>query len=123
MKFLRAEFSENCKEVQFYEHISRAQPSAPGKAHTAHLLDSFSFSGPNGTHCCLVLELMGPNIQDMLDNNSQFELWFEPNEYEDYGHWEYFYPINISKLICAQVLQGLGFLHREGITHGGTYNI
>lgn len=122
MKVLRAKFSENCKELEFYNHISRVHPAVPGKEHAARLLDSFNFSGPNGIHCCLVLELMGPNIQDMLYNNSKFEVWFGPDEYDDLGHWEYIYSINISKLICRQTLQGLGFLHNEGITHGGTYS-
>lgn len=120
MKSLLAKFSKNCKEIKFYEDISKVHASAPGKAHVTHLLDTFSFSGPNGTHCCLVLELMGPSIQDMLGNNSQFEVWFWPNGYDDDGHWEYIYPINISKVICTQTLQGLEFLHRQEITHGDT---
>jgi hypothetical protein len=39
----------------------------PHPKHMAHMLDDFHLKGPNGSHKCLVYELLGPNVPDMID--------------------------------------------------------
>lgn len=74
--------------------------------HVVRLLDSFIHTGPNGTHRCLVLELLGPNLDyiirtDYLEND------------------KFLLPETILK-IAKQLLEGLAFVHKAGYAHGGT---
>lgn len=117
MKFMKAKVSEDCKELKFYEYLSRVPPGEPGYEYISHMLDTFTFNGPNGTHRCLVLEVLGPDIQKMLDQNPRFAVYFDC---EHDPHWDFIFPQSISREVCSQAVQGLGFLHRHGITHGGT---
>jgi Mg2+/Co2+ transporter CorC len=50
------------------EVILREAPSSPGSRHIEQLLDDFHHTGPNGTHVCLVLEVLGPNIPTVIDD-------------------------------------------------------
>lgn len=65
--------------------------------------DHFWTEGPNGTHLCLVLPVLGPRVPDILAlaNN----------------------PLRFSKSAAIQVVEGLEFLHRKGICHGGELHI
>jgi len=61
-----------------------------------HLLDSFEHKGPNGTHICMVFELLGPNLLTLIRRYN----------YEGI-------PIPIIKDITRQILIGLDFLHTQ----------
>jgi serine/threonine-protein kinase SRPK3 len=63
--------------------------------------DSFQISGPNGTHECLVLELLGPSVADYLDVHSRL-------------------PGTLAKTVVEQALLGLCFLHEHKVVHAGT---
>jgi hypothetical protein len=67
------------------------------------MLDYFSVAGPNGTHDCLVLQLLGPNIPDAI---------------ETFFHDERL-PATLAKSVARQVLLGLDFLSQNEIGHGG----
>jgi len=67
------------------------------------MTDSFHINGPNGTHECLVLELLGPSVADYLDAHLMERL-----------------PGKLAKTIAKQALLGLCFLHERGIAHAGT---
>ncbi|EMD36241.1 hypothetical protein CERSUDRAFT_115202 [Gelatoporia subvermispora B] len=41
-------------------------PQALGYRYICHLLDDFVFQGPNGSHICIVTELMGPTALDIF---------------------------------------------------------
>ncbi|KAF1358487.1 kinase-like protein, partial [Lizonia empirigonia] len=58
-------------------------------------------SGPNGTHECLVLELLGPSVADLLDAHSGIERL----------------PGTLAKTIAKQALLGLCVLHELKIAH------
>jgi len=75
----------------------------PRLKHTVQLLDDFDLKGPNGSHQCLVYELLGPNIPDMIDTHL-------PN-----GRL----PGKLAKVIAKQRLIGLDNLHQQNIAHGG----
>jgi serine/threonine-protein kinase SRPK3 len=78
----------------------------------APLLDCFHHTGPNGTHNCLVLELLGPSIQHMVATFNQF--WKRDNpEYQ--GN---FWPSTVLRA-SRQLLQAIDFIHDAGIMHGG----
>ena len=97
--------------------ISTVQPGHvehPGRAHLVNLLDTFVIKGPNGDHRCLVLELMGPNLPDMLFSNPKYDLPWAANELRKYR-----FPHSMAKEVARQALLGLAYLHGRGINHGG----
>ena len=65
--------------------------------------DDFKVEGPNGTHQCIVTEVLGPSIGADVD-----EIYDE--------EW---YPIEIAKMLVAQVIRGVAYLHSCGVVHGG----
>ncbi len=89
-------------EVGILQLIS-SSPNHRGKEHIVQLLDSFSIEGPNGKHRCLVLELLGPNIPDLVGS---------------YLHDERL-PAQAARSIACQVLTGVDFLAQLNIGHGG----
>ena len=82
----------------------------PGRAHLVTLLDSFEHHGPNGTHTCLVLELLGPNAGYMVE-------LLPENQPRKWGRRAR-YPPWIAKSMLRQTLLGLAYLHEMGIVHG-----
>lgn len=60
------------------------------------LLDHFDLSGPNGRHVCMVFEVLGENLLEVI------------KKYHYHG-----IPLNIVKHFAYQILQGLDFLHRH----------
>ncbi|TGJ80469.1 hypothetical protein E0Z10_g8293 [Xylaria hypoxylon] len=73
-----------------------------GKEHIVQLLDSFCIEGPNGKHQCLVLELLGPNIPELIDSYLRDERL----------------PAQAARSIAHQVLMGVDFLAQLSIGHG-----
>jgi serine/threonine-protein kinase SRPK3 len=76
----------------------------PGRQHLPELLDYFEHNGVNGTHSCLVFEVLGENIDTFrrrLFSRSQV-------------------PTILDKLITRQLLSVLDFLHNIcGFIHNG----
>ena len=71
------------------------------KAYLVTLLDSFSHRGPNGRHVCMVFEILGINLLQVLKIYNFEGL-----------------PIEICKSFFTQILTSLDFLHRTcGIIH------
>ncbi|KAK9364304.1 hypothetical protein V1509DRAFT_650740 [Lipomyces kononenkoae] len=52
------------RELQVMKELASIQPRPQ---HVMCLLDDFDLEGPNGTHKCLVFELLGPSIPDTID--------------------------------------------------------
>ena len=88
----------------------QSAPSTHG-TYVTKLLDSFQHKGPNGIHLCLVYEIMGPDIESMVEELP--DLTSRNNEGVNIR-----YPTWMTKSILRQVLQGLVFLHKQGIVHG-----
>ena len=74
-----------------------------GNEFVLQVLDQFQIHGPNGTHLCIVGELLGPNIIQVM-------------EYLDTGRL----PLDVARKVASQVARGVAFLHACGIVHGGT---
>lgn len=67
------------------------------------MLDDFTIVGPNGKDNCLVLELLGPSVPDVIESYYQDERL----------------PAALAKSIARQASQGVAFLNQNGIGHGG----
>ncbi|KAJ7444568.1 kinase-like domain-containing protein [Mycena galericulata] len=66
-----------------------------GKSHVISFLDHFRHQGPNGTHVCMVFEVLGENLLGLI------------KRYQNKG-----VPIPLVKQIAKQVLLGLDYMHR-----------
>jgi serine/threonine protein kinase len=95
--------------VQILHHLANITPRDAAQ-HITELLAEFEHHGPNGTHKCLVFEPMGPSVNSMVEELPQFKP-------KTWG-MKIRYPPQMAKSILKQSLQGLAFLHRNGIAHG-----
>ena len=88
-------------EIKLLNKIVSAKPDHPGRKHVVSLLDSFEHRGPNGTHVCMVFEVLGENLLGLIKRWNHRGI-----------------PMALVKQITKQVLLGLDYLHREcGIIH------
>lgn len=74
--------------------------SAPGAEYINIPKDLFSLKGPNGTHQCLVLTLLGPRVSPGIWKKMQN-------------------PGPTLRKFCRQTAYALKFLHQNGLCHGG----
>ncbi|KAK7041529.1 serine/threonine protein kinase, CMGC [Paramarasmius palmivorus] len=73
----------------------------PGKTHVIDFLDHFQHKGPNGTHVCMVFEVLGENLLALIRR-----------------HQSQGVPLPLVKQIAKQVLEGLDYMHRIcGVIH------
>ncbi|KAF5536840.1 cmgc srpk kinase [Fusarium napiforme] len=108
LKILVSDEKEQSQELQILHHLTKVAPVESAQ-YITQLLDEFEHEGPNGTHKCLVFEAMGPSFCQML--------LFPPGRYREWEDKEQ-YPLRTAKHIFRDVLKGLDFLHKNGISHG-----
>jgi serine/threonine-protein kinase SRPK3 len=100
MKVVDAESSRDNQELPILQLLSRTNLPHKGQSCVITLLDSFTHSGPNGCHLCLVLPLMPSDL-------SQLTLRGYPRS------------TNYIRALSSQLLLGLDFIHSSGIVHCG----
>ncbi|WVQ74743.1 hypothetical protein IAR50_004348 [Cryptococcus sp. DSM 104548] len=83
-------------EIQLLQRVVNSSPTHAGRHHVVGLLDSFRHTGPNGSHVCMVFEVLGENLLGLI------------KRYQHRG-----VPQHIVKQIAKQVLLGLDYLHKE----------
>ncbi|KAL8968070.1 MAG: hypothetical protein Q9197_005072 [Variospora fuerteventurae] len=101
LKLTVSEISHLQHEVHVLNRLSHGIASHPGKKHIVQLLDRFEHEGPNGTHSCLVLELLGPRVDVEAECHNNNRL-----------------PGSIAWETCKQTAQALEYMHANGIAHG-----
>lgn len=88
-------------EIKLLQKVVQADPTHPGRRYVVSLLDSFEHKGPNGTHVCMVFEVLGENLLGLIKRWNHRGI-----------------PMPLVKQITKQVLLGLDYLHRHcGIIH------
>lgn len=88
-------------EIKLLQRVVEANKDHPGRRHVVSLLDSFQHRGPNGSHVCMVFEVLGENLLGLIKRWNHRGI-----------------PMPLVKQITKQVLLGLDYLHREcGIIH------
>ncbi|KAJ6629478.1 kinase-like domain-containing protein [Mycena sp. CBHHK59/15] len=84
--------------------ITSSTPSGashPGRSHVISFLDHFRHTGPNGTHVCMVFEVLGESLLGLVKRHQNKGV-----------------PMNLVKQIAKQVLLGLDYMHRCcGVIH------
>ncbi|KAI0355261.1 kinase-like protein [Trametes cingulata] len=73
----------------------------PGRSHVISFLDHFRHKGPNGTHVCMVFEVLGENLLGLIKRHQNKGV-----------------PMHLVKQIAKQILLGLDYMHRCcGVIH------
>lgn len=96
--------TENDKRNREVHVLKTLADTDPSPQHVIYMFDAFDLMGPNGTHECLVFELVGPSVPDMIKTH------FPDGRL----------PGDLAKRITKQTLIGLDTLHQHNICHGGT---
>ncbi|CAF0937914.1 unnamed protein product [Adineta ricciae] len=83
-------------EIKLLTNVRESDPSDPNRLKCVQLLDDFKVAGVNGTHVCMVFEVLGHNLLKLIIRSNYRGI-----------------PIPNVKLIIKQVLQGVDYLHRK----------
>ncbi|KAG9509089.1 SRSF protein kinase 3 [Fragariocoptes setiger] len=83
-------------EIRLLKCVRQSNPGHPYALKIVQLLDNFEISGPNGTHVCMVFEVLGCNLLKLIIKSNYYGI-----------------PLRNVKRIIKQVLQGLHYLHTE----------
>ncbi|XP_070758158.1 SRSF protein kinase 1b [Enoplosus armatus] len=83
-------------EIKLLKSVRNTDPSDPNREKVVQLLDDFKISGMNGTHVCMVFEVLGYHLLK----------WIIKSNYQGL-------PLASVKSIIRQVLQGLDYLHTK----------
>lgn len=90
-------FTETAKdEIKILKSVRDTDPSDPKRNKTVQLLNDFKTSGVNGTHVCMVFEVLGHNLLKLIIKSNYHGI-----------------PYQNVKTIIRQVLEGLDYLHRK----------
>ncbi|KAL1615542.1 hypothetical protein SLS54_008947 [Diplodia seriata] len=110
LKIMVAKASTTVTELSILDHLSQRAPSDPNSQHVTTLLDTFTHTGPNGTHRCMVFEPMGITAASLVEELPE-------NKPKTFGVRQR-YPYWMAKKILRHALLGLAFLHSNGVVHG-----
>ena len=83
-------------EIKLLSAVCEADPNNPGRKQIVQLLDHFSVSGVNGSHVCMVFEVLGVNLLKLIIRSNYEGLSIEQ-----------------VRTIVRQVLEGLDYLHTK----------
>jgi serine/threonine-protein kinase SRPK3 len=95
-----AELTGRNREIKIYRHLASQSGMHPGSDRILVPLDHFKVQGPNGEHDVLVLQVTGPNLEAMFDD--------EPTVIQQ-----------AIRSLMHQVALGVSFLHDCGVIHAG----
>ncbi|XP_061688760.1 SRSF protein kinase 1b [Syngnathoides biaculeatus] len=83
-------------EIKLLKSVRNTDPGDLSRERVVQLLDDFKISGTNGTHVCMVFEVLGYHLLK----------WIIKSNYQGL-------PLPCVKSIIRQVLQGLDYLHTK----------
>ncbi|XP_060629168.2 SRSF protein kinase 1 isoform X1 [Anolis sagrei] len=83
-------------EIKLLKSVRNTDPDDPNRERVVQLLDDFKISGVNGSHICMVFEVIGHHLLK----------WIIKSNYQGL-------PLLCVKRIIQQVLQGLDYLHAK----------
>ncbi|CAM9319627.1 unnamed protein product, partial [Lampetra planeri] len=83
-------------EIKLLKSVRNSDPTDPKREMVVQMVDDFKISGVNGTHVCMVFEVLGHHLLK----------WIIKSNYQGL-------PLPCVKSIIRQVLQGLDYLHTK----------
>lgn len=88
-------FAETAKdEIKILRAVRETDPTNPRRHKTVQMFDDFKITGVNGTHICMVFEVLGDNLLKLIRKSNYRGI-----------------PLENVKSITRQVLEGLDYLH------------
>ncbi|KAI9826764.1 MAG: hypothetical protein M1826_006559 [Phylliscum demangeonii] len=117
LKIMRADASKCSRELSLLTLLDDHRASAAGAAHLLQLRRSFAHQGPNGSHLCLVLEVMGADLKYMAEELEEETRVSESDSASDFSSYRSCFPVWMTKVMLRQVLLALEFLHQNNIVH------
>lgn len=108
LKILTAESSERNQEVRIHTYLHEKCSDTLEATRVAAPMEWFEFNGPNGSHLCLVFEVLGPSIGSLREFSNEFKVR----------------PEKI-RVLARQLIEGLIQLHKNGVVLSdvSAYNI
>jgi serine/threonine-protein kinase SRPK3 len=106
IKFVTADASstQGRAELEGLRSLGAQFLAGSGPKHVVQLLDHFVHQGPNGSHTCLVLELLGPSLDSVI---------------LQYLRQHQNIPARRILRFSKQLLQAVDFVHASGMAYGG----
>ncbi|KUL83884.1 hypothetical protein ZTR_06863 [Talaromyces verruculosus] len=101
LKISTAESVDRMHELEILLRLTKAESDLIGKSIVQNLLDSFTVSGPNGTHRCLITDAARLNV----------------NEVKEYSYHRLLH-LPVARAIATQPVLGVQFIHSQGIVYG-----
>ncbi|CAF0721786.1 unnamed protein product [Brachionus calyciflorus] len=83
-------------EIKLLRAVRDTDPNDPYRLKTVQLYDDFKISGPNGTHVCMVFEVLGHNLLKLITRSDYTGI-----------------PLENVRIIVKQVLEALHYLHTK----------
>ncbi|GFU36152.1 hypothetical protein NPIL_435001 [Nephila pilipes] len=83
-------------EIKLLRSVRESDPNNCFREKVVQLLDDFKISGVNGTHVCMVFEVLGHNLLKLIIRSNYQGI-----------------PLSNVKLIIRQVIEGLDYLHKQ----------
>lgn len=102
IKVIRADHSENNQELRILQHLQKGDTRHPGHKYLPRLLDYFYQSRRGRDNLFLVLELLGPPLQTVIERLPDHNI-----------------SLSRSRQISRQLLLAVDCLHSHRIVHGG----
>ncbi|KAI0404077.1 kinase domain-containing protein [Xylaria palmicola] len=81
-------------ELNIYHHLMNSGGTHPN---ISNLYAQFTIQGPNGSHQCLVLSVLGPSIEKIQHSG---------------------FAVELKRAVAKQIACGLAHLHKAGVCHG-----
>ena len=104
LKIMTADSTVHSRELSTVRSLMTHSHGSLCSKFFVQLLDDFVHKGPNGSHQCLVFELLGPTFDHVIADYSETNERLEPE---------------IILKLSEQLLQAVGYLHKAGYVHGG----
>ncbi|KAK9314363.1 hypothetical protein V1524DRAFT_147503 [Lipomyces starkeyi] len=104
IKVMTADSSQASQERRNLRLLKKHSQGGLSSKYIVQLLDAFVRQGPNGSHQCLVFELLGPSVDRVLGD------YYDSRESLD---------TEIILRMSKQLLEAVAFIHDAGLGHGG----
>lgn len=112
IKILTADDSTDSTELRVLQSLGKVREDGASSKCIVELLDHFLHQGPNGTHQCLVFELLGPTVNKVVRD------YFMPDIHGYVDPEDRMEPFIVLKM-AEQLLKAVEFIHKAGYVHGG----